>query len=43
MNTGTKIETEHLMLIPGNNARDNAPFIHMLKDDGDFRTFCGIE
>lgn len=43
MNTGKKIETEHLLLIPGSNVRDDAPFIHMLRNDGDFRDFCGIE
>ncbi len=43
MNTGKKIETERLLLVPGSNARDDAPFIHMLRTDGDFRDFCGIE
>lgn len=43
MNTGIKIETEHLLLIPGSNARDNESFIRMLRNDGDFRDFCGIE
>lgn len=43
MNTGIKIETERLLLIPGSNARDNVPFIQMLRNDGDFRDFCGIE
>lgn len=43
MNTGIKIETERLLLVPGNNARDNVSFIHMLRNDGDFREFCGIE
>ena len=43
MNTGIKIETERLMLIPGSNVRDNVPFIHMLRSDGNFRDFCGIE
>ena len=43
MNTGKTIETERLLLIPGNNARDDAHFIHMLRNDGDFRGFCGIE
>lgn len=37
------IETERLLLIPGSNARDDAHFIHMLRNDGDFRDFCGIE
>lgn len=43
MNTGIKIETERLLLVPGSNARDNVSFIHMLRNDGDFRDFCGIE
>jgi len=43
VNTGKKIETERLLLIPGSNARDDAHFIHMLRNDGDFRDFCGIE
>ena len=43
MNTGKKIETERLLLFPGSNARDDAHFIHMLRNDGDFRDFCGIE
>lgn len=43
MNTGKKIETESLLLIPGNNARDGAAFMHMLRNDGDFHDFCGIE
>lgn len=43
MNTGKKIETEPLLLIPDSNARDDVPFIHMLRNDGDFRDFCGIE
>lgn len=43
MNTGTPIETERLLIIPGNNARDNEPFIHMLRNDGNFRDFSGLE
>lgn len=42
MNTGTKLETDNLYLVPGRN-RDNEPFLRMLRDDGDFRNFCGIE
>ena len=42
-NMNKKIETERLLLIPGCNARDNVSFIHMLRNDGDFRDFCGIE
>ena len=43
MNTGVTIETERLLLVPGNNARDDEPFILMLRNDGNFRDFCGIE
>lgn len=43
MNTGKKIETERLLLVPGSNARDDAHFIQMLRNDGDFRNFCGFE
>lgn len=43
MNTGTKLETDNLYLLPGSNARDNEPFLRMLRDDGDFRDFCGID
>lgn len=43
MNTDVTIETERLLLIPGNNARDDEPFILMLRNDGNFRDFCGIE
>ena len=43
MNTGTTIETKRLLLIPGNNARDDVPFTHMLRKDGSFREFCGLE
>ena len=37
------LTTEHLMLCPGENARDNAPFLKMLRGDGDFRIFSGVE
>ncbi len=43
MNTGFNIETDRLMLIPGSNARDDVPFIHMLRNDGNFLDFCGFE
>ena len=43
MNTGVTIETERLPLIPGSNARDDEPFIKMLRSDGNFCDFCGIE
>lgn len=36
-------ESYWILLIPGSNARDDAHFIHMLRNDGDFRDFCGIE
>ncbi|MBD5452333.1 MAG: GNAT family N-acetyltransferase [Lachnospiraceae bacterium] len=35
--------TEHLMLCPSDNARDNVPFLKMLRGDGDFRIFSGVE
>ena len=43
MNTGLTLETERLFLIPGSNARDDELFIQMLRKDGNFRDFCGIE
>ena len=43
MNTGSTIQTQRLLLIPGNNVRDDVPFIEMLRTDGNFRDFCGIE
>lgn len=38
-----ELETERLLLNPGSNRRDNAPFIRMLTDDGDFRDFSGVD
>lgn len=35
--------TERLLLRRGDNSRDNDPFLHMLKADGDFRAFSGAE
>lgn len=35
--------TERLLLLPGNNKRDNDTFLEMLRKDGDFRTFSGVE
>lgn len=35
--------TERLLLRRGDNSRDNRPFLHMLKADGDFRAFSGAE
>lgn len=43
MNTGKALETKRLLLVPGNNVRDDEPFINMLRNDGNFRDFCGIE
>ena len=43
MNTGEKIETERLLLVPESNNRDGEAFIHMLRNDGDFHDFCGLE
>lgn len=43
MNTGKTLETKRLLLVPGNNARDDETFINMLRNDGNFRDFCGIE
>ena len=43
MNTGKAIETERLLLLPGQNARDNKPFLRMLREDGDFYMFCGVK
>lgn len=34
--------TEHLLLLPGNNQRDNDPFLEMLRKDGDFRIYSGV-
>lgn len=35
--------TERLLLLPGNNERDNDSFIEMLRQDGDFEIFTGAE
>lgn len=43
MNTGLPIETERLKLLPGSNARDDEPFTIMLRNEGNFRDFCGFE
>ena len=37
------IETKRLLLLSGKNERDNAAFLRMLKEDGDFEMFSGIE
>lgn len=43
MNTHKTLETERLILLPGNNERDNDAFLKMLREDGDFRIFCGVD
>ncbi len=43
MNMGEKITTERLILLPSRNDRDNAVFLKMLREDGDFRMFCGVD
>lgn len=35
--------TERLLLLPGNNKRDNDIFLEMLRKDGDFRAFSGVD
>ena len=43
MNTGKIIETNRLYLIPRKNSRDDEAFIKMLRQDGNFREFTGLE
>ena len=43
MNTSKIIETNRLYLIPGKNSRDDEAFIKMLRQDGNFREFTGLE
>lgn len=43
MNMGREIETKRLKLLPGSNKRDSKPFLKMLREDGNFREFCGVE
>lgn len=43
MNTGMKVETKRLILLPGVNERDAPPFLKMLEKDGNFREFCGVD
>lgn len=43
MNLVFPIETARLMLLPGQDTRDNIAFLQMLKNDGDFRQFCGVD
>lgn len=35
--------TKRLLLLPGNSERDNDSFLEMLRKDGDFRNFSGVE
>lgn len=43
MNKNKKLETERLLLLPSINSRDNVPFMEMLRVDGDFHSFTGLE
>ncbi|MBB2182800.1 GNAT family N-acetyltransferase [Lachnospiraceae bacterium MD1] len=43
MNTSKILVTERLILLPGLNTRDSKPFLKMLREDGDFRMFCGVD
>lgn len=43
MNTGEKVETERLWLVPGLHARDGKAFLKMLAEEGDLRAFCGAD
>ena len=43
MSINFPMETERLVLLPGENARDNTAFLQMLRADGDFRLFCGVD
>ncbi|MCM1048530.1 MAG: GNAT family N-acetyltransferase [Clostridiales bacterium] len=38
-----ELKTKRLLLLPGDNERDNAPFLKMLRMDGDFRLFSGVD
>lgn len=42
MNKLATIETERLTLLPGRTRRDDAAFLNMLREDGDFQMFCGV-
>ena len=37
------LQTQRLILSRTNNKHDNVQFLDMLKNDGDFKLFCGIE
>ena len=43
MNTGNTRGTNRLILRPSDSVRDDKPFLTMLREDGDFRIFCGVE
>lgn len=43
MNTDREMETKNLILRPSLNIRDSESFCYMLKNDGDFRAFCGVD
>lgn len=34
---------KRLKLLPGVNKRDSKPFLKMLREDGNFQEFCGVE
>lgn len=38
-----EFETDRLILRPGNNQRDNDVFMKMLRQEGDFRVFAGVD
>lgn len=42
MNTGTVLETKRLILTPPTE-EDNEAFLKMLREDGDFELYCGME
>ncbi|MFR4971824.1 MAG: hypothetical protein ACLTDC_15405 [Lachnospiraceae bacterium] len=42
MNTGKALETKRLVLVPGNNARDDEPFINMLQMMVIFEIFAAL-
>lgn len=43
MNTGECMETNRLYLRPADNDRDNATFMAILRSDGNFREFSGLD
>lgn len=42
MNTHAKLETQRLIMLPGDDNRDNDKLLKMLREDGDFRMFSGV-